>query len=93
MANDVSPPSQHGLSRIGNLMQGKKGLVMGVANDHSIGWGIARALAAHGADVAFSFRGESEAKRVKPLAESIGSKIVFRLTSRTTRASTKLLRL
>ena len=53
------------------LMQGKRGLVMGVANDHSIAWGIARALAAHGASLAFTYQGEALGKRVKPLAESV----------------------
>ena len=58
------------------LMAGKKGLVMGVANDHSIAWGIARVLAAHGARLAFTYQGEALAKRVKPLAESLGSDLV-----------------
>jgi enoyl-[acyl-carrier protein] reductase I len=58
------------------LMQGKRGLVMGVANDHSIAWGIARALAAQGADLAFTYQGDALGRRVKPLAESIGSKLV-----------------
>ena len=59
------------------LMKGKRGLVMGVANDHSIAWGIARTLAAHGAELAFTYQGDALAKRVKPLAESAGSKIVL----------------
>ena len=59
------------------LMDGKRGLVMGVANDHSITWGIAKTLAAHGAELAFTYQGDALAKRVKPLAESIGSKIVL----------------
>jgi enoyl-[acyl-carrier protein] reductase I len=58
------------------LMQGKRGLVMGVANDHSIAWGIAKALADQGADLAFTFQGEQIGKRVVPLAESVGSSIV-----------------
>ena len=58
------------------LMQGKRGLVMGVANDHSIAWGIARVLSAHGAEIAFSYQGDAQAKRLKPLAASIGSTIV-----------------
>ncbi|OHC76255.1 MAG: enoyl-ACP reductase [Rhodospirillales bacterium RIFCSPLOWO2_01_FULL_65_14] len=57
-------------------MAGKKGLVMGVANDHSIAWGIARVLAAHGARLAFTYQGQALAKRVKPLAESLGSDLV-----------------
>jgi enoyl-[acyl-carrier protein] reductase I len=59
------------------LMQGKRGLVMGVANDHSIAWGIARALADQGAELAFTFQGEALGKRVKPLAESVGSSLVL----------------
>lgn len=59
------------------LMQGKRGLIMGVANDHSIAWGIAKAAAAHGAELAFTYQGEALGKRVKPLAESLGSSIVL----------------
>ncbi|HXD46250.1 MAG TPA: enoyl-ACP reductase FabI [Pseudolabrys sp.] len=59
------------------LMQGKRGLVMGVANDHSIAWGIAKTLAEHGAEMAFTYQGEALGKRVKPLAEEVGSKIVL----------------
>ena len=58
----------------GELMKGKKGLVMGVANDKSIAWGIASQLAAQGADMAFSYMGESLLRRVEPLAQSIGVK-------------------
>ncbi len=60
-----------------DLMQGKRGLVMGVANDHSIAWGIAKALAAQGAELAFTYQGEAFGKRVKPLAESVGSKLLL----------------
>ena len=59
------------------LMKGKRGLVMGVANDHSIAWGIAKTLAAHGAELAFTYQGDALAKRVRPLAESVGAKIVL----------------
>ena len=59
------------------LMAGKRGLVMGVANDHSIAWGIARTLSRHGASLAFTFQGEAFGKRVKPLALSLGSEIVL----------------
>jgi enoyl-[acyl-carrier protein] reductase I len=59
------------------LMQGKRGVIMGVANDHSIAWGIAQALAKHGAEIAFTFQGEALERRVRPLAESVGSKIVL----------------
>jgi enoyl-[acyl-carrier protein] reductase I len=59
------------------LMQGKRGLVMGVANDHSIAWGIARRLAAAGAELAFTFQPPSLDKRVRPLAASVGSDFVI----------------
>ena len=59
------------------LMAGKRGLIMGVANDHSIAWGIARALAGAGAELAFTYQGDALGKRVKPLAESVGSKLVL----------------
>jgi enoyl-[acyl-carrier protein] reductase I len=59
------------------LMQGKRGLIMGVANDHSIAWGIAQTLASHGASLAFTYQGDALGKRVKPLAESLGSKLVL----------------
>ncbi len=60
----------------GTLMAGKRGLVMGVANDRSVAWGIAAACAAQGADLAFTYQGEALEKRVRPLAESVGSKLV-----------------
>lgn len=59
-----------------NLMKNKRGLIMGVANDRSIAWGIASALYAQGAELAFTFQGEALEKRVRPLADSVGSKIV-----------------
>jgi enoyl-[acyl-carrier protein] reductase I len=59
------------------LMEGKKGLIMGVANDRSLAWGIARALNAHGAELAFTYQGEILEKRVRPLAESLGSALVL----------------
>ncbi|MBI4184273.1 MAG: enoyl-ACP reductase FabI [Proteobacteria bacterium] len=59
------------------LMAGKRGLIMGVANDRSIAWGIAQAAHRHGADLAFTYQGEALLKRVKPLAESVGSDIVL----------------
>jgi len=58
------------------LMAGKRGLVMGVANDRSIAWGIASTLAAHGAELAFTYQGEALGKRVMPLAKSVGSELV-----------------
>ena len=59
------------------LMQGKRGLIMGVANDRSIAWGIAKAVHAQGAELAFTFQGEALQKRVVPLAASVGSEIVL----------------
>ena len=59
------------------LMRGKRGLVMGVANDHSIAWGIAKALSAEGAELAFSYQGEAFERRVRPLAESLGSTLLL----------------
>src|ERR1700686_1897195 len=55
------------------LMSGKRGLIMGVANDHSIAWGIAKRLAAAGAELAFTYQPPTLDKRVKPLARSVGS--------------------
>src|ERR1044072_5974666 len=59
------------------LMQGKRGLIMGVANDHALAWGIAKTLAEHGAQLAFTYQGEALGRRVKPLAESVGSNFVM----------------
>ncbi len=59
------------------LMQGKRGLIMGVANNHSIAWGIAQTLAVHGATLAFTFQGEALGKRVAPLASSLGASLVL----------------
>ena len=61
----------------GTLMQGKRGLIMGVANERSIAWGIAQACAAQGAEVAFTYQGEALERRVRPLAASLGSDVVF----------------
>ena len=59
------------------LMAGKRGLIMGVANERSLAWGIARAAAGHGAELAFSYQGEALKKRVLPLAESAGSDVIL----------------
>ena len=59
------------------LMKGKRGLMMGVANDHSIAWGIAQALADQGAELAFTYQGDALGRRVRPLAESLDSKIIL----------------
>jgi enoyl-[acyl-carrier protein] reductase I len=61
----------------GTLMQGRRGLVMGVANERSLGWGVAKACAAQGAEIAFTYQGETLEKRVRPLAASVGSDIVL----------------
>lgn len=70
--NDAAPPS-HG----GTLLKGRRGLVMGVANERSLGWAIAAACAAQGAELAFTYQGEALGKRVKPLAAGVGSNIVL----------------
>ena len=59
------------------LMNGKRGLIMGLANDKSIAWGIARALSDAGAELAFSYQGDALKKRVDPLAAQLGSDIVL----------------
>ena len=59
------------------LMAGKRGLIMGVANERSIAWGIATALHKHGAELAFTYQGDAFGRRVKPLAERLGSKLVL----------------
>jgi enoyl-[acyl-carrier protein] reductase I len=59
------------------LMHGKRGLIMGVANDHSIAWGIAKVLAAEGATLAFTYQGEALGRRVRPLAQSLGSTLLM----------------
>jgi len=76
MAPKVRPDERGGVGAMG-LMQGKRGLVMGVANDHSIAWGIAKVLRAHGAELAFTYQGEALGKRVAPLAQSLGSDLVL----------------
>jgi enoyl-[acyl-carrier protein] reductase I len=67
---DSAPSS---ISPIGNLMAGKRGVIMGAANNRSLGWGIAEACAAQGAQLAFTYQGEALERRVRPLAASIGS--------------------
>src|SRR5947209_1304678 len=59
------------------LMEGRRGLIMGVANNHSIAWGIAKSVAEHGAALAFTYQGEALGRRVTPLAKSLGSDIVL----------------
>lgn len=68
--------SAAGVATPGSLMAGKRGLVMGVANDRSIAWGIARMLRTHGAELAFTYQGEAFGRRAVPLAESAGAEII-----------------
>jgi enoyl-[acyl-carrier protein] reductase I len=65
------------MTQVQGLMVGKRGLIMGVANNHSIAWGIAQMLAAHGAELAFTYQGDAFGKRVKPLADEIGSSVLI----------------
>ena len=58
------------------LLSGKRALILGVANDHSLAWGIARAFAAHGAELGFTYQGEGFERRVLPLAESVDGRFV-----------------
>ncbi len=73
----ASPASTTSAKSGGGLMAGKRGLIMGVANNRSIAWGIAKACADHGAELAFTYQGEALQKRVTPLAESVGAKHVL----------------
>ena len=68
---------KEGHDKMQDLMKGKRGLIMGIANDHSIAWGIAKTLAAQGAELAFTYQGEALGKRVRPLAEQLGVKLVL----------------
>src|ERR1700744_4797911 len=71
-------PREHTMAEArSGLMAGRRGLVMGVANDHSIAWGIAQMLAAHGAEIAFTYQGDAQKKRLTPLAQSIGSSLLM----------------
>lgn len=75
--NEQKPASDSKVTPIaGGLMAGKRGLVMGVANDRSIGWGIAETLAAHGAEIGFTYQNDAIERRVRPLAESVGSNVI-----------------
>ncbi len=65
------------MSQTSKIMAGKRGLIMGVANDRSIAWGISQTVHAHGAELAFTFQGDALEKRVRPLADGIGAKIVL----------------
>lgn len=65
------------MKQLSTLMSGKKGLIMGVANDHSLAWGVAESLAQHGAQLAFTYQGDALLKRVTPLAHSVGSSLIL----------------
>lgn len=65
------------MGEVSGLMRGKRGLIMGVANERSLAWGIARACHQHGAELAFSYQGDALLKRVQPLAASVGSDLVL----------------
>ena len=73
----MTVPTPHIAETRTGLLAARKGLVMGVANDRSLAWGIARAANAHGAELAFTYQGETLEKRVRPLAESVGSSLVL----------------
>jgi enoyl-[acyl-carrier protein] reductase I len=73
----MTAPGAAGDVPTGTLMQGKRGLIMGVANNRSIAWGIAKATAAQGAALAFTYQGDALKKRVEPLAAEVGSKLVL----------------
>jgi enoyl-[acyl-carrier protein] reductase I len=75
----MSTPTESSEATIptGTLMKGKRGLIMGVANDKSIAWGITQYLAAQGAEIAFTYQGEALERRVRPLAESVGGKLIL----------------
>jgi enoyl-[acyl-carrier protein] reductase I len=73
----MSMPEELTAGGPGGLMHGKRGLIMGVANDHSIAWGIAQTLHEHGAELAFSYQGEAFGKRIAPLAQSLGAPLVL----------------
>ena len=77
VSSTPSSGSLHSKTAKTGLMQGKKGLIMGVANDRSIGWGIAAAAAGQGAELAFTYQGDALKKRVAPLAASVASDIVL----------------
>src|SRR6266446_2828267 len=77
VADDDNIRDEGSTASMQNLMKGKRGLIMGVANDHSIAWGIAKAVAAQGAELAITYQGEALGKRVKPLAESLGVPVVL----------------
>lgn len=74
--NRLPEQKEDNMTQISTLMKGKRGLIMGVANDRSIAWGIASVAHQHGAELGFTFQGDALEKRVRPLAESVQSKVV-----------------
>ena len=68
---------REGVTANSALMAGKRGLIMGVANDRSIAWGLATSLHQHGAELAFTYQGDAFERRVRPLADSVGSNLVL----------------
>ena len=76
-SSSTNSDAANGASKTGTLMAGKRGLIMGVANDRSIAWGIAKSLHQQGAELAFTYQGESLGKRVLPLAATVGSDLVL----------------
>ena len=78
LAKSGMPMTQKDITQPGPLLAGKRGLIMGVANDRSIAWGIARACANHGAKLAFSYQGDAFGRRAVPLAQSVGSDVVLK---------------
>jgi enoyl-[acyl-carrier protein] reductase I len=74
--NSLPEQKEENMTQASTLMKGKRGLIMGVANDRSIAWGIASVAHQHGAELGFTFQGDALEKRVRPLAESIQSKVV-----------------
>jgi enoyl-[acyl-carrier protein] reductase I len=75
--SDSSTTASGGIMPSSGIMSGKRGLIMGLANDRSLAWGIAKSLAEHGAKLAFSYQGETLEKRVRPLAEQLGSDLLI----------------
>ena len=73
---DIAERRSRNAGRFSGLMRGKRGLIMGVANNRSIAWGIAKACRAHGAELAFTYQGDALKKRVEPLAEEVGGIVV-----------------
>src|SRR3954471_16338003 len=72
----AGPRARSIMATASDLMRGKRGLIMGLANNRSIAWGIAKACHAHGAELAFTYQGEALKKRVEPLAQEVGGIVI-----------------